>query len=285
MSAVYLQKKGLRRGKKWFSPLSLALLFTLISITVSAQNSASESSFTARLFNIEAPVNETFRFQTTLKNNANKIQVYELSAEAPKGWRLVFKARGSQVTSINLEPGKSESINVEVKPAHDAAPEKYIFPIEAKSENDSMKLELEAVVEGAYDIELTTPSGRLSGEITEGKNTEIHLKVINTGSLPLNEITLTSNTPSKWEVSFSPSELEELEPGKSADVIATLSVPNKTLAGDYVSKFTAKNSDSTSTATYRVTVKTSLLSGGIGILIILIAVGFVYVLIRKFGRR
>jgi len=68
-------------------------------------------------------------------------------------------------------------------------------------------------------------------------------------------------------------------------VIATLSVPNKTLAGDYVSKFTAKNSESTSTATYRVTVKTSLLSGGIGILIILIAVGFVYVLIRKFGRR
>ena len=285
MSAVYLQKKGLRKGKKWFSPLSLVLLLTFFSITVSAQNSTSESSFTARLFNIEAPVNETFRFQTTLKNNASTTQVYELSAEAPKGWRLVFKARGSQVTSINLEPGKSESINVEVKPAHDAAPEKYTFPIEAKSENDSMKLELEAVVEGAYDIELTTPSGRLSGEITEGKNTEIHLKVINTGSLPLNEISLTSNTPSKWEVSFSPSELDELAPGKSADVIATLSVPNKTLAGDYVSKFTAKNSESTSTATYRVTVKTSLLSGGIGILIILIAIGFVYVLIRKFGRR
>ena len=285
MSAVYLQKKGLRRGKGWFFPFLLVLLFHLNPIAVSAQDSNSESSFTARLFNIEAPVNETFRFQTTLKNNSDKVKVYELNAEAPKGWRLVFKARGSQVTSINLEPGKSESLNVEVKPAHDAAPKKYSFPVFAKSGKDSMELELEAVVEGAYDLELTTPSGRLSGEITEGKNTEIHLKVINRGSLPLNEISLTANTPSKWEVSFSPSELEELEPGKSADVIATLSVPNKTLAGDYVSKFTAKNSESTSTATYRVTVKTSLLSGGIGILIILIAVGFVYVLIRKFGRR
>ncbi|WP_339926052.1 NEW3 domain-containing protein [uncultured Cyclobacterium sp.] len=285
MSAVYLQKKGLRRGKEWFLPLLIVLLFQFFSFAVSAQGSNAESSLTARLFNIEAPVNETFRFQTTLKNNSDKTKVYDLNAEPPEGWRLVFKARGSQVTSINLEPNKSESITVEVKPAHGAKPEKYIFPIEATSGNETLDLELEAVVEGAYEIELTTPSGRLSESITEGKSTEIHLKVKNTGSLPLNEISLTSNTPPKWEVSFSPSELEELAPGKSADVIATLSVPNKTLSGDYVSKFTAKNATSTSTATYRVTVKTSLLSGGIGILIILIAVGFVYILIRKFGRR
>lgn len=285
MSAVYFTKKGLRRRKDCIILLLVVLLFHLYPIAVSAQDLKSESSFTSRLFNIEAPVNETFRFQTTLQNDSEKVQVYELNAEAPKGWRLVFKARGSQVTSINLEPGKSESINVEAKAAHDAAPKKYTFPIKATSGNDSMELELEAVVEGAYDMELTTPSGRLNGEITEGKNTEIHLKVKNTGSLLLNEISLSSNTPPKWEVSFSPSELEQLAPGKSADVIATLSVPDKTLAGDYVSKFTAKNSESTSSATYRMTVKTSILSGSIGVLIILIAVGFVYTLIQKFGRR
>lgn len=181
--------------------------------------------------------------------------------------------------------GKTENLTIEIRPAYGAEPAKYSIPVHASAENEMLQLELEAVVEGSYEVEITTPSGRLSGEITEGEKAEILLQVKNTGSLALNEITLSAQTPPKWEATFSPAEIQQLDPGNTVDVIASVSVPDKTLAGDYVSKFTAKNAPSTSTTTYRMTVKTSMLSGGVGILVILLSIGFVFYLMRKFGRR
>ncbi|WP_200977984.1 NEW3 domain-containing protein [Echinicola sp. 20G] len=285
MSVVKVYKRGLKGGVCSLFSLFVFCLSSFYSLNVSAESIESGSSFTARLINIEAPVNEVFRYQTTLQNNSEKAQRFELKSEIPEGWRVVFKAMGSQLTSIKLEPGKSESISVEIKPAHAAEPDRYNIPIIAVSDEESLSLELEAVVEGSFDLELTTPSGKLSGEITEGEKAEIHLKVRNTGSLPLNEISLSSKTPRNWDITFSPSEIKQLDPGKTADVIATLTVPDKTLAGDYVSTFTAKNASSSSAVTYRMTVRTSMLSGGVGILVILLAIGFVYQLVRKFGRR
>jgi len=285
MSIGNFNAKSLLRGMGCLFSLLMVFVSPLWSLPVQAQDLNTGPSFTARLINIEAPVNETFRYQSTLQNSAGETRIYELKAEIPEGWRVAFKARGSQITSINMEPGKTESISIEVNPAYGAEPSKYNIPVYAVSDRDTLALKLEAVVKGAYDLELTTPSGRLSGEITEGEKTEIHLKVINNGSLALRDVSLSSQAPPNWDATFSPSEIAQLDPGKTADVIATLTVPDKTLAGDYVSRFTAKNAETKSTASYRMTVKTSVLSGWIGILVILVAIGFVFYLIRKFGRR
>lgn len=284
MSVDNFIAKGLRRGMSCLCSLFIVLV-SFHSLKVPAQDLNEGASFTARLINMEAPVNETFRYQARLKNSSGKTKIYELKAKIPDGWRVAFKARGSQITSINMESDKTENISIEINPAYGAKPSKYNIPVYAISNNDTLELKLEAVVEGAYDIELTTPSGRLSGEITEGEKAEIPLKVKNTGSLPLNEISLSSQTPPNWNITFSPSEIKHLDPGKTADILATMIVPDKTLAGDYVSRFNAKNVETKSTATYRMTVKTSMLSGGIGILVILVAISFVFYLIRKFGRR
>ncbi|GGF39878.1 COG1470 family protein [Echinicola rosea] len=262
----------------------LAVLFCLSVVETAAQAPESGSSLTARLINLEAPVSETFRYQATLKNGASTSAKYTLDGRAPDGWRVRFKVSGKQVTSLQVDPKKSESIAIEVTPAHGAAPGKYDVPVHAVG-SDSLSLNLEAVVEGDYEIMLTTPSGRLSGEVTEGKNKQVNLQVKNTGSLPLGDVSLSSRTPPKWEATFSPSTIEQLDPGKSVDVVATVTVPEKTLPGDYVNKFTAKTAETNSEASYRMTVTTSLLSGWVGILVILVAIGLVYYLIRKFGRR
>lgn len=277
--------KGSRWSMDCFYALMVIAFLILSPFRAAAQEFEDGSSFTASLLNIEAPVNETFRYQATLTNNSDEARVYQLSAEMPEGWRVVFKARGSQITSLNVEGGRTESLTIEIRPAYGAAPAKYPVSVQARAANKTLTLALEAVVEGSYELELTTPTGRLSGEITEGEKAEILLQVKNMGSLALNDITFSSQTPPNWQATFSPSEIQQLDPGETKDVIATLSVPDKTLAGDYVSKFTAKNTPSTSTATFRMTVKTSMLSGWVGIMVILLAIGFVFYLIRKFGRR
>ncbi|MEQ6168625.1 NEW3 domain-containing protein [Ekhidna sp. MALMAid0563] len=243
------------------------------------------AKFTTNLFNIEKAANETFRYNATLKSNTNVEQKYDLKADVPAGWRTSFKVRGSNITSILLEGNKTESISIELIPVYNCKPGTYEIPVTASSETDTLSFDLEAVVKGSYEVQLTTPSGRLSGDVVEGKTMQITLKVKNSGSLPLNKLNLTSRTPSKWQASFSPESIESLEPDESVDVSVSLSVPEKTLPGDYISSFTVKNSETKGSADYRVTVETSVLAGWIGVLVILVAIGIIFFLIRKFGRR
>lgn len=276
-----------KTGAKFLSCLFLAVYFFVPALSKAQGKGAAskESTFTSQLINIEAAVHEAFNYSTTLYNASSQVRVYDLTAPAPEGWSVVFRARGNQITSINVDGGKSEMINIEIRPAYNAVPNKYKIPITAAAPNETLHLDLEAVVKGSYNIELTTPTGLLSDKITEGDQKEIHLVVTNTGTLSLTDISLSAQTPSKWDATFNPSKIERLEPGKSADVVAKLTVPDKTLAGDYVTTFTAKNNTKSAQASFRMTVRTSILSGAVGILIILAAIGVVYFLIRKYGRR
>jgi len=287
MSANNSTVKQFQAGAKVLSSLFLVVWFFTPGLT-SAQSKAAvdkESTFTAQLINIEAAVHEAFHYNATLHNGAAQARIYELTAAMPDGWMITFRTRGSQVTSVNMDANRGESVTIEVLPAYSAGPGKYKIPVRAVAAQDTLRLDLEAVVKGSYGMELTTPTGLLSGTITEGNQKEIHLTVKNTGTLDLADISLSAQAPVKWDATFNPAKIERLEPGKTADVVATLNVPDKTIAGDYVTTFTARNNASNAQATFRMTVRTSALSGWIGVIVILAAVGLVYFLIRKYGRR
>ncbi len=262
------------------------LLFTACPSLLPAQRTnSSPSSFTARLINLEATAKETFRYTLSLHNGGAQSVIYELRGGAPQGWNTIFRADGMQVSSLKLDPDKTQNITLEITPGPEVEPGKYPIPVAAVSESDSLQLSLEAAVKGAYALTLTTPSGRLSEDITEGSSKLIQLVVKNTGTLPLDELDLSAQSPSKWEASFEPSRIDRLKPGESKEVTARLGVPDKTIAGDYMTTFTAKNSSANASAAFRMSVTTSLLSGWLGLLVILIAAGMIYYLIRKYGRR
>ncbi|MFC6101445.1 COG1470 family protein [Olivibacter domesticus] len=265
--------------------LTLFAFSPVLRAQQSAIGSSGKSSFTAKLINIEAAANEIFRYNTTLYNGSSKPGIYEMKAELPPGWLITYRVAGSQVTSLSMEPGKTQDISIEIKATARANPNKYKIPIKAVSPSDTLSLNLEAVVKGSYSLELTTPTGRLSDEVTSGSQQEIQLVVKNAGSLPLNDVELSAQLPVNWKSTFEPSKIKELEPGKSVDITATLKVPDKTIAGDYAATFKSTNANSNAQAAFRIVVKTSLLSGWIGILVILMAIGMVYYLIRKYGRR
>lgn len=272
-----------RKVKHQWPVKALFLFCVLFSSAGIAQQT--NPPFTARLINLEAAANTTFTYNARLTNAAKIPKVYQLFANVPPGWNIAYKTEGYQVTSINVDSGKTQDINIEINPALETKPGKYNITVTALTAADSLKLNLEAVVKGTYNVTLSTPSGRLSDDITEGSRREIQLVVKNTGSITLDNLELSSQAPPQWEASFSPAAIKQLEPNKEASVTVTLKVPDKTIAGDYVTTFTVKNNNATSNAAFRMTVKTSILTGWLGILIILAALGAVYYLIRKYGRR
>ena len=57
------------------------------------------------------------------------------------------------------------------------------------------------------------------------------------------------------------------------------------MPGDYVATMEARTPEVNATAQFRIAVKTPMLWGWVGILVIVVAVGGVYYLFRKYGRR
>ncbi|MBK0383244.1 hypothetical protein I5M32_09760 [Pedobacter sp. SD-b] len=274
---------------KWQKIAFLIINFVLSAQLLLAQKptniSSKGSTFKAKLINLEEPTNEPFRFNTTLQNSSNKALVYDLEAKLSPGWTITYTVNGSQVTSINMESGKSQDISIEIGASPNASPKKYIIPVKAISGTDTLSLSLEAVVKGSYSLSLSTPTGKLNEELTSGSTKQIQLVVSNLGTLPFTAIDFTSQLPTGWECSFEPSRLDKLAPGKSITINANLKVPDKTIAGDYAATFTATNSNSNAKTDFRLEIKTSLLTGWAGVLVILLAIGIVYYLIRKYGRR
>jgi uncharacterized membrane protein len=74
-------------------------------------------------------------------------------------------------------------------------------------------------------------------------------------------------------------------PGNTGNVHATVKAPRKTIAGDYVTNLTARTPEVTKEVAFRISVRTPILIGWLGVLIIIAAVGVVYYLFRKYGRR
>jgi uncharacterized membrane protein len=288
MSALHRQPRR-KKARGFYPDLFVVIFFTTLSLLTHAapgkSGPAKSSSFSTRLMNLEATAKETFRFNASLFNGQNRSVIYELQAKTPAGWNSSFRVDGMQLTSFKLDSNRTQDISIELTPSPSVKPGKYAIPVVAISDQGSLELNLEAVVKGSYDIGLTTPTGLLSEEVTEGSRKPIYLTLKNEGTLPLDNLELSAQTPTKWNVSFEPAKIERLDPGSSINVVANLNVPDKTIAGDYLTTFTVKNNNATAESSHRLTVTTSLLAGWLGVTVIVIAIGMVYFLIRKYGRR
>jgi len=250
-----------------------------------AERGVFETEFTVDQNNMEGYSDSTFTYDTTLRNRTAEKQHYALKANAPRGWDVRFREAGSYVTSVTAASGESKTISVKVDPAVNVKADTYSFSVEANSGSTSKTIKLEAVIKGKYGLSLTTPKGRLSREITAGENKKIDLEIKNSGTITLRDIKLSAETPSNWSVDFEKDEISKLEAGEKTVITADVKASNQAIAGDYRLTIKANTPEASSQANFRITVKTSMLWGWVGILIILAVIAVIFYFVKKYGRR
>ncbi|MGI6777649.1 MAG: NEW3 domain-containing protein [Acetivibrionales bacterium] len=273
-----------------------------ILLTATGDNSASDTleldidvsekemvrgKFLAQYPELQGPTGAIFKFKVDLANNGSKDQSYSLSAQAPRGWEVSFKPsyEEKRIASLSLEPGKSQGLEVEIKPPANAKAEKYTIPISAVSAEETLNTELSIIITGTYNIRLTTPTGRLNVDSYSGKESPVTLTVINDGSADLKDVNLSSWQPNNWSVRFEPETLDVIPAGESKEIKAYIQPSSDSIAGDYVVSLTASAPETRSESEFRVTVKTPTTWGIVGIVIILLLVGGLFWIFRTYGRR
>lgn len=272
------------KGNHYFKVVARNQGELALTVNVSEQGTF-KTEFTSDQANMQGHPKSNFSFSTKLKNMTGEKQLYSLQADVQKGWEVIFKPNYKQATAVEIDPNATANITVDVKPPYNVEAGNYKIPMRAVNYATSAQLELEVVITGTYSMELTTPQGLLSAGLTAGKKKEIDLVVRNTGSSVLNNVRLSASKPLNWEVAFEPDTISVIEAGQEATVKASVKASEKAIPGDYVTQITAQTPEVSETAAFRVSVKTPLLWGWLGILIIVAAIGLILYLFRKYGRR
>ena len=79
--------------------------------------------------------------------------------------------------------------------------------------------------------------------------------------------------------------MTSVAPGQNANVTAKIQPSGDAIAGDYDITMQASTTDATQSMDVRVTVETSPLWGVVGAVLIIAAIGGLYGVFRRFGRR
>lgn len=253
-----------------------------------AKTAASRARLTTQFPALKGASDAPYTFKVDLANDSDAKQTFALSAQAPKGWEVAFKPayENKRLVTIPVDANGTQGLEVEVKVPAEAEAGTYKIPVSANAGSISANLEVQLDVEGRYELGVTTPSGRLSAEATVGRNNPLTIQVENKGSAPVRGVTLSASTPPNWSVTFNPDKInDELKPGDTRQVEATLKPDTRAIAGDYVVSVTARAEATSKRTDFRVGVRTSTTWGLVGVLVVVLVVGGVGWVFKTYGRR
>lgn len=229
---------------------------------------------------------DTFPFSITLTNNSPDETTFSLAAEGPEGWRVEARPTAeARAATVSVEGGGTANIQVEADPPDETIAGAYPIKVRASGEGHSAETDVSVEITGNVAMVLTTETERLNTSARAGRATRVGLVIRNEGTAPLASVSLSATPPGGWEVNFDREEVAGIEPGQTANVSADIIPAGEAVAGDYSVQINASGEGSTESIEMRVTVETSPLWGFFGILLIAGAVGGLFWVFRRYGRR
>jgi uncharacterized membrane protein len=243
---------------------------------------------------VEAPLpalrgtpKSTFDYQLTIKNDSGRNLTVSFAADAPKNFETNFTENygSQQISSIPVDAGQSKDIKLHVRPPSTADAKRYPVGVTVSAEDASAKTNVSLEIVGQPQLSIAGRDGLVSAKVQAGKESSVPLVVTNTGSAPADAVDLSSSAPSGWKISFEPKTIERIDPGKDAEVQATVTPTAASLAGDYMATIRATSAGESASTQFRMAVTTANTGIVAGAGIIGVAVLFMVAAVARFGRR
>lgn len=231
--------------------------------------------------------NTNFDYQLTVKNDSGKDMLVSLAAQAPRFFDTSFtEGYGSQqINAVPIKAGESKDIKLNVRPPSMAATGEHTIKVTASADGTSATTELKMQLTGQPELSVAGPDGIMSATAQAGSASSVPLIIRNTGSVTAKDISLNATGPNGWDIRFEPAKIDQIEPGKSTTVQASITPSEQSLAGDYMVNVSARAQGQSSDSDLRISVTTSTLWGISGVVLIAIALLVLIGAIARYGRR
>jgi len=229
----------------------------------------------------------SFDYQLSIKNDSGRNLTVSFGADAPKNFETSFTENygTQQLTSIPVDAGQSKDIKLHVRPPSTADAGRYPVIVTVSAEDASAKTNLSLEVVGQPQLQISGRDGLVSARAEAGVQSTVPIVVTNTGSAPADGVELSASAPSGWKITFEPTTIERIAPGKDAEVQALVTPTAKSLAGDYMATIRATSRGEAASTQFRVAVTTSTVWGMAGAGVIGVALLIMVGAVARFGRR
>jgi uncharacterized repeat protein (TIGR01451 family) len=243
---------------------------------------------------IDAIATGTFQFSVELNYRGTKDRIFDLNATVPQGWDVFVTPQydaSKRISSISLKSsysGTSETLQITTTPPSWplSDPGEYKIKLQAVADNVEGSINLIAKVTAKYLLTAAPANQYYNTTVKAGQDNTFSVKVTNTGTATIENITFSSDKPEGWEVSPKPDKIDLLETQNEKAVDFNIKPPPKTVSGDYMITLTVSGKQaSAERMSIRVTVETPSVWGWVGVIIILIVVVGLIVIFMRFGRR
>ena len=249
-------------------------------------NAGGEVKVTPDYTALRGAANQSFTFNLTINNGKPEDLTYTATGEGPVGWAVDVTLTGqAQAVSGTAKAGSTSNIAVKVTPADNADAGTYKVAVVATVGGQQFPIEMNVEITGSYSLALSTPNQALSGRGSSGSVTEQQFTITNTGTAPITEVVMTATPPTNWEVTFTPETTDTIAPNATVTVTAKITPSGAAIAGDYSLTFNARAKEANDSTEFRFTVETSLFGAIIGGVLIVLAIGGLLWVFRRYGRR
>ncbi len=223
---------------------------------------------------------------------------FDLLTTTPKNWAVFITdqyKKETKISAVTINPGEALSVAIRIVIAppfwYMPEPGEYTVTLEVvgtTQEDKELKgsIDLKAVISEYHVLTLVPTMERYNTSATAGRDSYFSIELLNEGTSPIDDITLSSEKPEDWTIEFSPETVDALNAESSRQVEVNIKPQPRAIAGDYYITIRAEGKQTSARKIdIRVTVETPTIWGWVGVAIILLVVaGIVYIFMR-FSRR
>lgn len=257
-----------------------------VSLTLAAAQQA-KATFEPKLPALRGNAKSSFEFQLTAKNESREDQVFNLLAQVPPGFEATFKEQygSNELTSIPIKAGEAKDVKLAIRVPEGVDAGQYPVKAAVASPSTNAGVDLLLDITGRPELNLVSKEGRLSGNAVAGRESTFTYVVENTGTAPMQKVSLSATPPSGWKISFTPEKIEAMKPGEKIEVAVNMTPSDKAIAGDYMVNIRANGENVSDNSDLRVTVKTSTAWGIAGLGVIAASLLAFGTAVTRYGRR
>lgn len=227
-------------------------------------------------------------YEMVIRNIGKSDDTYRLaSAGTPEGWYVRFHesgTEGSDISEVYLKSGDDKTLDVEAIPPYGVQAGDYNFSVSAESSETVYSQNLSIKIRGNYDMKLSAEKYRY--EVNKGESITFPITVVNAGDAgALTNVKVDVSAPDGWKAEISPKTIASIQPGEKSTISLHVIPPANIVASEY--KITIKvTSDQTEKSDeFHILVKEQSMVAVFGVLVLVLVVGGVYYMFRKYKRR